>query len=59
MGSAAHKALKNAPSDAAFYKTKLTTGHYYMSRRLPATALHLRRIESGGAMVMALNETDF
>jgi hypothetical protein len=59
MGLAAHKALKNDPSDAAFYKTKLTTGRYYMSRRLPATALHLRRIESGGAMVMALNETDF
>ncbi|MBT4829219.1 MAG: acyl-CoA dehydrogenase C-terminal domain-containing protein, partial [Marinovum sp.] len=46
-------------SDAAFYKTKLTTGRYYMFRLLPATALHLRRIESGGAMVMALNETDF
>ena len=59
MGLAAHKALKNDPSDAAFYKTKLTTGRYYMSRRLPATALHLRRIESGGAMVMAMNETDF
>jgi hypothetical protein len=30
-----------------------------MSRRLPATALHLQRIKSGGAMVMALDEADF
>jgi alkylation response protein AidB-like acyl-CoA dehydrogenase len=59
MGWAAHEALKNDPSDAAFYKTKLTTGRYYMSRRLPATALHLQRIKSGGAMVMALAEADF
>ena len=59
MEWAAREALKNNHSEAAFYKTKLITGPYYMARRLPATALHLQRIQSGGEVVMGLNETDF
>ena len=54
MGKAARDALAAGASDAAFYETKLATGRYYMARRLPATALHLKRIESGADTVMAL-----
>ncbi|MDG2403463.1 MAG: acyl-CoA dehydrogenase C-terminal domain-containing protein, partial [Paracoccaceae bacterium] len=41
------------------YQTKLTTGRYYMARRLPATSLHLQRIKSGADTIMALNAADF
>ena len=44
----------DAGGDAAFLNAKLTTGRYYMARQLPATALHLARIESGADPVMAL-----
>jgi hypothetical protein len=37
-----------------FHKAKLATGRYYMQRQLPATALHLARIRTGAAPVMAL-----
>ena len=40
--------------DPAFLAAKLATGRYYMARHLPATALHLARIRSGAAPVMAL-----
>ncbi len=40
--------------DDAFAKAKLATGRYYMARALPATALHLARIRSGAAPLMAL-----
>ena len=40
--------------DPAFLDAKLATGRYYMARHLPATALHLARIRSGAAPVMAL-----
>ncbi len=59
MGLAAREALAASPSDATFYETKLATGRYYMARRLPATALHLRRIESGAEPVMALEAANF
>ncbi len=36
------------------HKTKLATGRYYMARQLPATRMHLARIESGAECVMAL-----
>jgi len=54
MAKAAQEALDEGRGDAAFYKTKLTTGRYYMARHLPATAMHLARIESGAEPVMAL-----
>ena len=38
---------------------KLATGRYYMARQLPATALHLARIQSGAEPVMALSEEAF
>jgi alkylation response protein AidB-like acyl-CoA dehydrogenase len=37
-----------------FHAAKLATGRYYMARLLPATALHLARIQSGADPVMAL-----
>uniref|UniRef100_UPI0006815391 acyl-CoA dehydrogenase C-terminal domain-containing protein n=1 Tax=Aestuariivita boseongensis TaxID=1470562 RepID=UPI0006815391 len=59
MGKAAREALAAGTSDAAFYETKLATGRYYMARQLPATALHLSRIQSGADTVMALDAANF
>ena len=56
---AAQAALDAGASDTAFYETKLKTGRYYMARRLPATAMHLRRIESGANPVMELEAENF
>ena len=59
MGLAASKALKDGASDVAFYETKLATGRYYMARQLPATKMHLARIETGAETVMALEAANF
>jgi len=59
MAKAACSALDAGTGDAAFYETKLATGRYYMARQLPATALHLARILSGSAPVMALDAANF
>ncbi|MFV0361339.1 acyl-CoA dehydrogenase C-terminal domain-containing protein [Tropicimonas sp.] len=54
MAGASAAALASGTGDAAFHEAKLVTGRYYMARQLPATALHLARIRSGDAPVMAL-----
>ena len=59
MAKAATSQLAAGASDAAFYETKLTTARYYMARRLPATGMHLARIESGADTVMALDAEAF
>jgi alkylation response protein AidB-like acyl-CoA dehydrogenase len=59
MAKAARDALANGAADATFYETKLATGRYYMARQLPATALHLTRIQSGADTVMALDAANF
>ena len=59
MAKAAHTALASEASDTAFYETKLTTGRYYMARQLPATGMHLARIQSGSDTVMALDAEAF
>ena len=59
MGKAAKEELDAGASDAAFYETKIATGRYYMARRLPATKLHLARIETGADTVMALDAANF
>ncbi|MEP3053065.1 acyl-CoA dehydrogenase C-terminal domain-containing protein [Ascidiaceihabitans sp.] len=59
MGKAATEALANGASDTAFYETKLATGRFYMARQLPATALHLARINTGADTVMALDAANF
>ena len=40
--------------DDAFAQAKLVTARHFMTRHLPACALHLARIEAGGDTVMAL-----
>ena len=59
MGKAAIDALADGASDTAFYETKIATGRYYMARQLPATALHLARINTGADTVMALDAAQF
>ncbi|MEC3862481.1 acyl-CoA dehydrogenase C-terminal domain-containing protein [Mesobacterium sp. TK19101] len=59
MAIAAKAALDGGASDVAFYETKLATGRYYMARQLPATVMHLRRIETGAETVMALTAEQF
>ncbi|MFA8385690.1 MAG: acyl-CoA dehydrogenase C-terminal domain-containing protein [Pelagibaca sp.] len=59
MGLAASTALKGGASDVAFHETKLATGRYYMARQLPATKMHLARIETGADPVMALEAANF
>ncbi|MGR3757225.1 MAG: acyl-CoA dehydrogenase C-terminal domain-containing protein [Tranquillimonas sp.] len=54
MARASQAALDAGTGDQDFYRAKLATGRYYMARRLPATAMHLKRIESGADPVMAL-----
>jgi acyl-CoA dehydrogenase len=54
MAKASLAALAEGRGDPAFHQSKLATGRYYMARQLPATALHLSRIESGAEPVMAL-----
>ena len=59
MGKAAYDAKSSGTGDAAFYETKIATGRYYMARQLPATKMHLARIESGADPVMALTAEQF
>ncbi len=59
MGKAAMEAVESGEGDTAFYKTKIATGRYYMKRRLPATSMHLTRIESGADTVMELEAEAF
>ncbi len=59
MAKAAQDALDGGASDTEFYETKIATGRYYMARQLPATALHLQRIETGADTVMALEAANF
>jgi alkylation response protein AidB-like acyl-CoA dehydrogenase len=59
MAKAARAALESGTGDAGFHETKLVTGRHYMTRLLPATLLHLRRIEAGGETVMALPDARF
>ncbi len=59
MAKAAQSALDAGAGDRDFYTSKLATGRYYMSRQLPATALHLARIQSGADPVMTLDAANF
>ena len=59
MAKAAKEALDGGASDTAFYETKIATGRYYMARQLPATSMHLARINSGADTVMALDAANF
>ena len=59
MAKAALAALDGGASDREFYEAKLATGRYYMARQLPATKMHLARIETGADPVMALDAASF
>ncbi|QIE45122.1 acyl-CoA dehydrogenase [Pseudohalocynthiibacter aestuariivivens] len=59
MARAALSALEDGSGDKAFYEAKLKTGRFYMQRRLPATAMHLARIQSGAEPVMGLDAEQF
>jgi hypothetical protein len=59
MAKASYSALENGTSDPEFYQTKIETGRFYMARQLPATALHLSRIETGADTVMTLEAANF
>ncbi|WP_299945536.1 acyl-CoA dehydrogenase C-terminal domain-containing protein [uncultured Ruegeria sp.] len=59
MAKAAQDALDGGASDKEFYETKIKTGQFYMARRLPATAMHLARIQTGADTVMALDAASF
>ncbi|MGR3627007.1 MAG: acyl-CoA dehydrogenase C-terminal domain-containing protein [Limimaricola sp.] len=59
MAKAAQAGLEAGNGDRDFYETKLSTGRYYMARQLPATKMHLARIESGAAPVMTLDADAF
>jgi hypothetical protein len=59
MAKAAMEALEAGASDTEFYETKIATGRYYMARQLPATAMHLARINTGADTVMALKAAHF
>ncbi|MEM9787191.1 MAG: acyl-CoA dehydrogenase C-terminal domain-containing protein [Pseudomonadota bacterium] len=59
MAKAAMEALEGGASDTEFYETKIATGRYYMARQLPATSMHLSRINTGADTVMALEAANF
>ncbi|WP_170359265.1 acyl-CoA dehydrogenase C-terminal domain-containing protein [Ruegeria arenilitoris] len=59
MAKAAQDALDGGASDKEFYETKLNTGRFYMARRLPATGMHLARIQTGAETVMSLEAANF
>jgi alkylation response protein AidB-like acyl-CoA dehydrogenase len=59
IGKVSSDTLAAGTDDATFYETKLATGRFYMARQLPATALHLTRIQSGSDTVMALDAANF
>ncbi|MEX0319387.1 MAG: acyl-CoA dehydrogenase C-terminal domain-containing protein [Ruegeria sp.] len=59
MAKAAQGALDADASDKEFYETKINTGRYYMARQLPATGMHLARIQTGADTVMALDAANF
>ncbi|MBW7921261.1 MAG: acyl-CoA dehydrogenase [Rubellimicrobium sp.] len=54
MWGLAAVAARTGTGDQAFRDAKLATARYYLSRHLPATALHLARIREGAAAMMAL-----
>jgi hypothetical protein len=58
-GQGGARALDAGASDRDFLEAKLATGRYYMARQLPATKMHLARIESGAEPVMALDAASF
>ena len=59
MAKAAMETLEAGDADREFLETKIATGRYYMARQLPATGMHLARINTGADTVMALDAAQF
>jgi alkylation response protein AidB-like acyl-CoA dehydrogenase len=59
MGRASLDALAAGTADRDFHEAKVATARYFMARQLPATGMHLARIETGADVVMALEATSF
>ncbi|MEM7491219.1 MAG: acyl-CoA dehydrogenase C-terminal domain-containing protein, partial [Pseudomonadota bacterium] len=59
MAKAAQEGLKQDGADRDFLEAKIATGRYYMQRQLPATAMHLARIQTGPDTIMGLEATAF
>ena len=59
MAKASMDALAAGDTDTDFHGTKIATGRYYMARQLPATGMHLARINTGADTVMALDAANF
>ena len=59
MAKAAMAKLDEDGADETFLKAKIETGRYYMARQLPATKMHLARIQTGAKPVMTLDVEGF
>lgn len=59
LAKAAATAKENGTRPVEFCDAKIITGRYYVARHLPATAMHLARIQTGAEPVMALDEAAF
>ncbi|WP_308917383.1 acyl-CoA dehydrogenase C-terminal domain-containing protein [Jannaschia sp. LMIT008] len=59
MAKAAQLGLKEDGADRDFLEAKIATGRYYMQRQLPATKMHLGRIQTGPDVIMGLDATAF
>jgi len=58
MAKAADEKISGGDADP-FYARKLTVGRYYLERVLPETAVHLAKLKTGAATMMALEAEAF
>jgi acyl-CoA dehydrogenase len=56
---AAQIALAKGEGNSDFFKQKLLTSQHYMSRHLPMTRMHLKRIEAGPDTIMEMDAAAF
>jgi alkylation response protein AidB-like acyl-CoA dehydrogenase len=56
---AASEKLATGEGDTAFYKQKLNTVQHYISRHLPMTRMHLKRMQAGPETVMSPSVESF
>jgi hypothetical protein len=54
MAKAAQTAQANGGAQDPFYQNKLTTGRYFLERRLPEASAHLAKLKAGADSMMAL-----
>jgi len=57
MAKLAGERLAQNPSNADFYRSKLTAARYWMQRLIPECPMLVERIQLGSAAVMAFDET--